>query len=138
MATDSNPPSDPALRSARSTLRVLVVDDDEDFMHAVERSLRRDGFDVQTAMSATGLRELLRSFRPDVALVDVHMPAMTGGDVIASVRGEEDAASTRFVLFSGMDADDLARLAHSGKADGWLTKSTPFGELGPRIRRFVP
>jgi CheY-like chemotaxis protein len=69
----------PAVESASQLPLALVVDDDPDFLDQQEANLKSLGFQVTTACSETGARELLSSRRPDVAVVDLMMENSDAG-----------------------------------------------------------
>jgi two-component system OmpR family response regulator len=114
--------------------RVLIVDDDALQLDVAARTLRSYGFEVSTSQSAFGVTNSVRSFKPDVVLVDVNIPELSGDKVVEVVR-RLSQAGTRYVFYSACDEGTLRRLAHQSRADGWITKSTVGQELATRIRK---
>jgi two-component system, OmpR family, response regulator len=117
--------------------KVLIVDDDAFQLEVVSRTLRSYGFEVVTAESPIGVSNSVRSFKPDVVLVDVNIPALSGDKVIETVR-RLSQGSARFVLYSACDEAELRALARQSKADGWISKSETGQALVARIRSFLP
>jgi two-component system OmpR family response regulator len=117
--------------------KVLIVDDDAFQLEVVSRTLRSYGFEVVTAESPIGVSNSVRSFKPDVVLVDVNIPALSGDKVIETVR-RLSQGSARFVLYSACDEAELRTLAGQSKADGWISKSETGQALVARIRSFLP
>jgi two-component system, OmpR family, response regulator len=117
------------MREARP-LRVFVIDDDEVQLHLVSRLLRHEGFEVGTSAVSIGSTNQMRSFQPDVVLIDVHIPGLSGPRLLAVAR-RFVGTETRFVLFSACDQDELRALASEAKADAWLTKTMD----GPHLAR---
>jgi two-component system response regulator PrrA len=114
---------------------VLVVDDDERFLAALERTLRLEGFETRTA---TGGREALRVLdQRDVALalVDVSMPDLDGITVIrhARARGLDVPIC---VLSARTEVADRVRGLQAG-ADDYLTKPFAISELVARIEALL-
>ena len=68
-----------------SRVRILVVDDDPDQLELVRRTLAPH-FDVQTHDSALGVSNLVRHGEPDLVLLDVNFPALTGDQVLSLAR----------------------------------------------------
>ncbi len=118
---------------SQPTLRVLVVDDDETQLEMVSRFLSGE-FEVQTSSSPIGVSNLVREFRPDVILVDVNIPALSGDRIVSLVR-RNTQSKARLVLFSSSDVDHLRQLADSVSADGWIQKGLGPTELADRLRR---
>ena len=115
-------------------LRVLVVDDDNQQLAMVERSLRLHGFEVATSAEPIGVSSIAMEFEPDVVLFDVNIPALSGDRLLKIVR-RHTPARTRMVLFSACDVSTLRRLASDVKADGWITKSVEGTELARQLRK---
>jgi len=66
--------------------RLLLVDDEQEFLDGTSRALRRRGFDVQTACGAEEALELVQVSRFDVAVLDVKMPGMNGVELFRRLR----------------------------------------------------
>jgi DNA-binding NarL/FixJ family response regulator len=115
------------------TVRVFVVDDHELFRSGV-RSELRNGFEiVGDAGSVDEAVRGIRATRPDVVLLDVHMPAGGGREVISAVRAEQP--DIRFLALSVSDAaEDVIGVIRAG-ARGYVTKSISAEELDAAIRR---
>ncbi|MCE9669208.1 response regulator [Myxococcus stipitatus] len=113
-------------------IRVLVVDDDQEQLTLAERSLSSFGFDVRTHRSSLGVSNLVRTTTPDLVLLDVNIPALTGDRVLTLARAQAPAG-TRFILFSASDESQLRALALASGADGYITKSTQGEELAKKL-----
>jgi DNA-binding response OmpR family regulator len=114
-------------------LRVLLVDDSEQQLELTARTLRAFGFEVQTSIGSFGVSNLVRSFLPDVVLLDVEIPALSGDRLLAIAR-RHAAHGTRFVLFSSCDESKLRALASESQADAWISKSESADKLVARLR----
>ncbi|MGH9137590.1 MAG: response regulator, partial [Acidimicrobiales bacterium] len=71
---------------------VLVVDDEPDIRTLVRVSLGFDGYDVREAASGSEALALVAETRPDVLLLDLMMPEISGWDVLASLKADADEA----------------------------------------------
>jgi two-component system KDP operon response regulator KdpE len=118
-------------QGAAGGARILVVDDEPALRRAVERNLAGHGFDVRGAESGEAGLELETRFHPDLVLLDMVLPDISGTDVIGRLRGR---SSVPIIVLSvrGAEADKVRALELG--ADDYLTK--PFGvdELLARIR----
>jgi two-component system KDP operon response regulator KdpE len=111
--------------------RVLVVDDEPQFLRALETNLRGAGYEVETAttaqeaLTAAGLRP------PDAVILDLLLPDGTGTDVARELRAWSEAP---IVLVSavGDEAEKIAAL--DAGADDYVTKPFAMGELLARLR----
>lgn len=118
-------------------IRLLVVDDHHLFRRGLIALLGQDtGFSVVgeagDATAAIGLAERLR---PDLVLLDNHMPGVTGIDAIAAIKAAAPAARVLMLTVSENEAD-LARGLRAG-ADGYLLKTIDTADLAASIRRVV-
>jgi CheY-like chemotaxis protein len=90
--------------------RVLIVDDEVEILGALASLLEDEGFDVSTARSgAEALDRVRLEGRPDVALVDLMMPAMTGWELCRELRRDPRTEGTPVVIMTA---------APSGAASG--------------------
>lgn len=100
-----------------SGCRVLVVDDDADSAVMVAMILRRQGHAVAIANDGIDALEALSEV-PDVALVDVDLPGLSGWDVARRFRDRSPAAATVLVAVTGYgSSEDRRRSAEAGFAE---------------------
>jgi len=113
-------------------LRVAIVDD-HDLVRSGVRAELGDGVDVVgDAGTVAGAIALIHDVRPDVVLLDVHMP---DGGGVAVLRGTTDVAGVRFLALSVSDAaEDVIAIVRAG-ARGYVTKSIAGPELVDAVRR---
>jgi DNA-binding response OmpR family regulator len=117
---------------SETKIRVLVVDDDQDQLTLAERTLTSFGFDVRTHRSSLGVSNLVRTCAPDLVLLDVNIPALSGDKVLTLARAQAPA-NTRFILYSASDESKLRALARASGADGYISKSTQGEELARKL-----
>lgn len=110
------------------SVRVLVVDDHPIWREAVERDLIEAGFDVVGAF-ADGERavRLAPALRPDVVLMDLQLPAMSGVDAAAALVQQDPSVRVLMFSASGEDVDVLAAVKVGAR--GYLVKSASRAEL---------
>ncbi|WP_426757314.1 response regulator [Myxococcus sp. Y35] len=111
-----------------SKIRVLIVDDEQDQLSLVERTLSAFGFDVRTHRSSLGVSNLVRTTQPDLVLLDVNIPALSGDRVLTLARGQAPRG-TKFILYSASDESQLRALARASGADGYISKSVQGEDL---------
>jgi DNA-binding NarL/FixJ family response regulator len=114
-------------------IRVFLVDDHRLFLSGVRSELGDDFEIVGDADDVAAAAEGIRGSRPDVVVLDVHMPEGGGQEVIARVGG--DLPATRFLALSVSDAaEDVIAVIRAG-ARGYVTKSISPAELSDAIRK---
>jgi two-component system KDP operon response regulator KdpE len=118
-------------RTAPTGARILVIDDEPAIRRAVERNLAGHGFEVRGAESGEEGLELETRFHPDLVLLDMVLPDVSGFEVIGQLRAR---TSTPIIVLSVRGAERDKVHALDLGADDYLTK--PFGvdELLARIR----
>ena len=117
-------------------IRILAVDDEPDVLRLVEIKLKKAGFEVLTARDGEeGLSKAIAE-RPDVVLLDVMMPGLSGDAVLGLAR-RHAPERTRFVLFSSNDEAALRKTAAECRADGYVTKSTPASDLAAYLMKLT-
>lgn len=123
---------------AASTLRVMIVDDDEDMRKLLRRTLERMGFSqIYTAKDGSEGLELARSQRPDVIVSDYDMPNMHGLQFLKAVREEPALAKTAFVMLSGVANDRVMEKAGELGANSIITKPFLAADLKLRLEALV-
>jgi sigma-B regulation protein RsbU (phosphoserine phosphatase) len=128
-------PVDPEAPAAR---RVLVVDDVESNRFVAQRMLEFEGYLVTTAVDGPGAIEAARRLRPSLMLIDLHMPKMTGLEVISTLAGEGLLVDMVAVLTTASVVDGNMRAAglDAGASD-FLCKPIARRELLSRVRRAI-
>jgi two-component system nitrate/nitrite response regulator NarL len=119
--------------SPDSPISVVVADDHPIFLDGVLGALaRRDDLEVvgSAADGAEALR-LVRELRPQVAMLDLRLPVMTGVEVLHAIR--RDDLSTRVLILSGELASAAVYEAVQAGVDGYLTKEADRRAIGEAI-----
>lgn len=116
---------------------MMVVDDDLRQLQLIERMLKAEGFDVVSISEPIGASNLVRSFQPDVVLLDVNIPALSGDRLLSLIRKVAEPYA-RLVLHSSDDPESLRERAHKVGADAWIQKDFSAGQLASQLRRLLP
>ena len=112
-------------------MRILIADDDPQLVRALRITLSARGYDVVTAADGTEALRLAVDKHPDLIVIDLGMPGLTGIEVIEAVRGW----STIPILVVSGRADSLDKVdALDAGADDYVTKPFAADELLARIR----
>lgn len=103
--------------------KVLLVDDSKFLRMATERALGRAGYRVITADEGEKAIELAKKETPDVILLDMLLPGMTGPDVLKRLKKDPNTAGIPVIAFTGLSHKNEGRLRQDG-ACAYLEKST--------------
>ena len=107
--------------------KIAVIDDDIYIGHMVEEILKKEGYSVLRAYSGTEAVYLLKEHRPDLILLDLMLPGLTGEQVLPLVQG-----IPVIVVSAKADVADKVKLLRDGAAD-YITKPFDTRELLARI-----
>jgi two-component system KDP operon response regulator KdpE len=113
------------------TTRVLVVDDETRIRRTVGINLRARGFDVDLAETGEEALDLAARSRPDVVIVDLGLPGISGIEVIEGIRGW---SRVPIVVLSVRDTEADKVAALDAGADDYVTKPFGMDELMARLR----
>jgi len=108
--------------------RVLIVDDDTDYLTIVKTVLERNDFEVETARSGFGAGVAVERFRPDVILMDIRMPGMDGFEVMEKLEGMRAGRPVPVIGCSGT-SDEATRRRIERVFDRFLPKPFDYGTL---------
>ncbi len=124
---DSTVPGEGA--PARAARRILVADDNQDSAESLAMLLKSAGYQVYTAFSGSAALELLALHRPNVAILDIGMPGLTGYQLARRVRLEAWGARMMLVAVTGWGQQGDKVAAQAAGFDHHLTKPVDFGDL---------
>ncbi len=115
--------------------RVLVVDDEDDFLATYERLLGRQGYDVITATSRTAGLAALAGEPPHLVISDLRLPDGDGLDVVRAARGAREPVPV--IVVTGYPSDETRRAALGAGATTFLSKPFAAAVLLAAIRSIV-
>jgi CheY-like chemotaxis protein len=116
---------------------ILVADDDPDILNIVSVSLETQGYTVYKALNGREAVDLARSVKPDLILLDMMMPVMSGYEAVAELRADK---STRTIPIIGLSAKAMsADIERAGAAgiDGYITKPFRIAQVLSAIEGYL-
>lgn len=117
--------------------KILLVDDEPDILEFISYNLKKEGFEVQTALNGREAIEKAKEMRPDLILLDVMMPEMDGMETCAELRGIEALKNT-FVTFLTARGEDYSQIAgFDAGADDYIIKPVKPRVLVSRIKAML-
>src|SRR5689334_5360670 len=97
--------SSPRLAWSEEMSRVLLLDGDLASLNAIKLVLEKAGYDVASSVNAVSGMALLSQFKPDVVVIDVHLPDSSGLVVLRHVREREPRSRCILITRFGHDHD---------------------------------
>ena len=126
-----------AARANGGKRRVVVADDDSTIRALVEASVGNAGLECRVASDGGAALELIRSWQPDLAVLDVNMPNKSGYEVLSSLRNDPLTNNIRVILLTARQQEtDVIRGFGLG-ADDYVTKPFSPMELIARLKRLL-
>ena len=114
--------------------RVLVVDDESTNLLLLQHALRKSGYEVDTARSAFEAKEVLARALPDIILLDISMPEVSGLDLLRELRQTTATMTIPVMLVSALtDTDTIVEGLQWG-ANDYITKPVDVNVLLARVR----
>jgi signal transduction histidine kinase len=120
------------------SLRILVVDDNEDAVESLALLLRLHGHEVRTALDGVVALEVARDFHPEVVLLDIGLPKMDGYQVARRLRAEEELHGVFLAAMTGYGQDEDRRRSQETGFDCHLVKPVDPAALESLLARVEP
>ena len=116
------------------THRILVVDDEPDITALVAYHLAKAGFRVSTANTGPDALKAAREERPDIVILDLMLPGVSGYDVLTELRKRDETRDVGVILLTARREETDRIRGLSLGADDYLTKPFSPQELSLRVR----
>lgn len=118
-------------------VRILIVDDNPDDLHAARLVLQRRGWEVLTAHSGAEALDLAHRHQPDVVLLDMSLPGMSGYEVCTCLRANRRFRTVPILAMVEPEEPCAQALAFQAGADAIITKPLSAQALTERLRAFL-
>jgi len=122
-AIEALPEAQPAPHAAASAARsIVLVEDDNDARRAIQVALALDGHEVHEAADGPSGISAVAALKPDAAVIDIGLPALSGYQIAATLRGAPDYDGMVLVAMTGRNSPDTMRQALQAGFDEYVTK----------------
>lgn len=139
-ATTSEPAkSEPAAEASNNgTKRILLVEDDDSLANVYTQRLEAEGFDVRRVPNGEEALAAALNYKPDLVVLDVMMPKVSGFDVLDILRNTPETANLKIIMLTALSQEsDLERAKQLG-VDEYLVKSqVVIADVVDKIRAHV-
>jgi DNA-binding response OmpR family regulator len=113
---------------------ILLVEDEEGIRDPLAFQLRRDGYQVITAVDGPAAIDAARRSRPDLVLLDLMLPGLDGLEVCKAIRARSETASAPIIMLTARVEESDMIIGLELGADDYITKPFTWPELRARIR----
>jgi len=124
-------------KDKRQRPKILIVDDEPDYVTAIQCRLEWSRYEVITATNGQEGIEKTINERPDLVLLDTCMPVMNGHEVLQQLRQHPEARNIPVIMVTALcEAEDIAKASSYGVAD-YVAKPFDFTELVEKIHQIL-
>ena len=117
--------------------KVLVIEDEELMIKALEFRLKKDGYDVHLARDGAQGKEMLDNDTFDLVITDIMMPFVSGLEVVSHIKSSPLMRDTPVIVLSSIGLERVVMEAFELGVDDFITKPFNLGELVIRVKKFV-
>ena len=117
--------------------KILIVDDDKDFLKALNIVLEDKGYSIVTATDGAQALELARTESPNLILLDIMLPGMNGFKVCRFLKFDENYKDIPIIIISAKSDQEDKRLGKQMGAELYITKPFENGELLQAIKQLI-
>jgi len=117
--------------------RILVADDDVDIRELVEFKLSTLGHDVVAVADGQAAIDACQAQRPDLAVLDVMMPGVSGLDAVRAIRADPALAGLPVILLTARAQESDVETGFDSGADDYITKPFSPRELAARVQALL-
>ncbi len=114
--------------------KILAVDDENDVLLIIKTALISEGFSVKTASSGIEALGTAEEFNPDLVILDMMMPEMTGFDVLKQMREIPVLKTVPVIMLTGVADKEKIREAINAGVNYYMVKPFEFHDLISKVR----
>ncbi len=103
--------------------RAAIIEDDQDLQYLYKLKLEREGFEVATASDGEEGLEVTKNFRPHIILLDLMMPRMGGGEMLARLRSQAWGSDVRVIILTNISKDEAPQALRFLHVDRYIVKA---------------
>lgn len=118
-------------------LKILLADDNEDLISALTALFQMQGHEIETATDGSKALERAKSFQPDVAILDIGMPDMTGYDLARAIRSEPWGKGILLIAATGWGSEADRNKARLAGFDRHITKPFSVVQINEIFKKFL-
>ena len=116
---------------------ILVVEDEDNIAIALNYLLTREGYNQTRLATGAGAVEMIRARKPDLVLLDVMLPEVSGYEICQSVRADPECRNVRILMMTARGSAMERRKGLAMGADGFISKPFELKELREQVRKIL-
>jgi DNA-binding response OmpR family regulator len=117
--------------------RILVVEDEDNIAVALDYLMTREGYDHDRVASGADALPRIRSTHPDLVLLDVMLPEVSGYEICEGIRTDPSLADVKVLMMTARGSTIERRKGLALGADGFISKPFELKDLRDEVRRLL-
>lgn len=113
--------------------KIMIVDDSKIVTSIISKHFSSRGHEVQVANSPFGVTNMVRECQPDIVLMDLGLPGLSGNKLLEMIHGLQNISRARVIIISSAEEQAMRELVRSGEADDYFVKGTDMDILDIKI-----
>jgi DNA-binding response OmpR family regulator len=117
--------------------RILVVEDEDNIAVALDYLMTREGYDHDRVASGADAMTRIRATHPDLVLLDVMLPEVSGYEICEDIRMDPDLSDVKVLMMTARGSAIERRKGMALGADGFISKPFELKDLRAEVRRLL-
>lgn len=117
--------------------RVLIVEDEDNIAIALDYLMSREGYEHDRIATGRGALDKIRETRPDLVLLDVMLPEVSGYEICQEVRADKGLGAVKILMMTARGSAMERRKGLALGADGFIAKPFELKELRAEVHRIL-
>ncbi|PIQ88623.1 MAG: hypothetical protein COV72_07370 [Candidatus Omnitrophica bacterium CG11_big_fil_rev_8_21_14_0_20_42_13] len=117
--------------------KILVIDDEQDVLKAVEFRLKKEGYDVFSAADGKQGFDMLKAISPNLVLLDLRLPEVDGYELCKAMNADDALKNIPLILFTASDPAHIKDNFGELGADDYIIKPFEYSELSTKIKNHI-
>lgn len=121
----------------KSKKKIVLIDDNPVIIRLYTRLFQKAGYEISSSSTGLGGYDLIVNEDPDAAVIDCHLPDMSGIDICRKIRSSGIDGNIKIFLFTADDKKSTREAAYEAGADKVVVKSPEAGEIVAQVSKFI-
>jgi CheY-like chemotaxis protein len=113
--------------------KIMIVDDVQSMLQLTKMALEDPGWEISTALSGVECLNMVKKEKPDLVLLDIMMPKMSGYDVCSAIKSDGRLKNIFVAYYSALSRADIEPEMKKTMADDYVQKGLSFEELREKV-----
>lgn len=119
-------------------MKILIVEDEDVLVRVLQEKFEEEKFQVAVALDGETALPLAKKFKPDIILLDVILPKISGIEVLEKLKADDDLRNIPVIMLSNIDEDRKIKQAFElGAVDYMVKTQHPINEVMEKVNEYI-